>query len=176
MTPWPRHRSALLSVLLAGCLLGAAAPAAAQSPLKQNLAFTEPFVWYLANRLAYRLEQLQAGLGAKLDEPTRAQFRSDYEVLFHHHLIACGGPLPQLAELFKFFDLDDAESRQPLAVLSHVGGMEAQIFGIVDPWSGRIAQRLLTEFQSGRWQILPACIDAGFARQNPAIAAAQKQP
>lgn len=158
-------RAGMLALGLA--VAAAPAPALAQSPQRRNLAYTESFVLYLAGRLAYRLEVVQRAAGAKLEEQAWYPLRADYQMLYRRHLIACGGPLPQLAELFKFFDPDEAQPTGTLAALDEASRHEREIMLTVDSWAARIQSTLLAEFRSGDWQIQPACVDTGYARQNP---------
>ena len=155
-------------LLALGLALGPA-PATAQPLPTKNLAYTETFVLYLAGRLGYRLELQQRAAGLKLDDEAWYPRRADYRMLYRRHLIACGGPLPQLAEVFKHFDPDAAQPFGSLAALEEVSQQEPAMHQIVEPWLARIQQRWQAEFDSHEWQLQPACVDAGYARQNPGL-------
>lgn len=92
------------------------------------------------------------------------EYRDQYEILYHHYLVECGGPLPKIAESLRFFEV--ASNDSPIRVLSYAGRMESTIWPIIREWNGKILLQLMDTFSQGKYGFFPPCIVAGFKDQN----------
>lgn len=141
------------------------ASSAENIPRTRNLAYEDGFVWYLAGRLAHDLADFQVRSGVKLPSAQMSEYRDQYEILYHHYLVECGGPLPKIAESLRFFEFAPDDS--PTRVLSYAGRMESTIWPIVREWNGKILLQLMDTLSKGKYGFFPPCIVAGFKDQNP---------
>lgn len=132
----------------------------------RNLAYEGQFVWYLSGRLAHELVVYQKKLGLKFEDAEWNEHRLQYEMLYHHFLVDCNGPLPNIAEAVRFFDPSIHPDR-PHAVLAYVGSMEYQIWPTVQEWNVKILFPLLAAYSKGQYAPLPECVVAGYREQNP---------
>jgi hypothetical protein len=167
---WGRRRNVCLRSLLMRAVRAVGlvpafllvATAHAASPPQPNIAYDDGFVWYLAGRLAADLQTFQERSGIKV-EPG---FRADYEVIYHQHLVDCKGPLPALADVFRFNDLTK-ENKSQTANLAYVGRMEYEAWPIVQKWNRGILMSVLADLGSGKYGFFPQCVVEGFRLQNP---------
>jgi hypothetical protein len=134
-------------------------------PKSRNIAYEDGFAWYVAGRLAQELSAFQTKLDVNLSDSEVADFRNQYSIIYHNFIVACDGPLPEIAEALKFFDLNAQDTGTQ--VLSYVGQMEHSIWPIVQKWNSRILLVLLDEFKKGTYGFFPVCIVDGYKVQNP---------
>lgn len=139
--------------------------AATGVPPEQNLAYEDGFVWYLSGRLANQLIEFQLRSGIKMSSDEEHEHRAQYEILYHHYLVDCKGPLPRLAEYLQFFAFapEDTATR----ALEYAGRMESSIWPVVRDWNNEILLQLLDTYSKGKYGFFPACIVSGYKNQNP---------
>ncbi len=157
-------RMRLLFLLLVAIPFWANATTGPLQP-ERNLAYEDDFVWYLSGRLANQLIELQLRSGIKMSRDEEPEHRAQYEILYHHYLVECKGPLPRLAESLKFFTLVPADTAT--SALQYVGRMESSIWPVVRDWNNEVLLRLLDTYSRGKYGFFPACIVSGYKKQNP---------
>lgn len=158
------------SLLLVLALFPALASAAEDLAKSRNLAYEDDFVWYVATRLAHELTAFHSRSGIKRSDEEMSEQRAQFEILYHHYLVECKGPLPKLAESLSFFDVSAPGS--PTSVLAYAGHMESTIWPIVRDWNGSILLQLLDTYSKGTYGFFPACVTPGFKDQNPTLGTA----
>lgn len=159
--------------LLAFVLLMQWAPIACAQKAR-NLAYEDQFVWYVSARLAGDLVTFQKNAGIKLDENGWAESRSQYEILYHHYLVECNGPLTKIAEILSYFDASTDSDGAGFRALAYVGGMDDKIWPVVREWNSRILVQLLKTYASSKYGFFPECVVQGFKEQNPIPVANKK--
>jgi hypothetical protein len=136
---------------------------------RPSLAYDEGFVWYLSGRLAADLVRFQSTARARPQpEGEAAAQRADLELLYHRSLVDCKGPLPELAKVLRVIELKD--SVEPTFYLSIVGGMESEIWPIVQRWNSTIMIALVDTYAKGAYGVFPDCVLEEFRIQNPLLA------
>lgn len=157
-----------LIVLLAAAWLAPASQAAAPA---RNLAYDDDFVWYLAGRLTAELQMFQEKAGAYqgMDAQTRLSLTDQYQIVHHHFLLECDGPLPDVAKVFAWYDYANPPASNT-GLLSLVGRRDGEFWPVLRAWHSRILVRLLAVAAEGKYGFFPECIVAPFLKQNPDIA------
>ena len=153
------------SPLLVIALIPVFAWAAKDLPQDRNLAYEDDFVWYVSGRLAHELSDFQVRSGIKLKNSEMSDHRDQYEILYHHYLVECNGPLPRIAESLRFFDLSSKDTGN--RAMAYVGKMESVIWPIIRDWSGKILPQLMDTYSKGKYGFFPPCVVSGFKAQNP---------
>ncbi len=139
----------------------------AEAQPSSNLAYDDQFVWYLSGRLASELTVLQAQSGIKLSEGERAEQRQQFEIVYHHYLVRCDGPLPQIANALKFADMSITSQRPGTQLLGYVGSMDHEIWPRVQAWHVTVLSELLATYKAGKYGFFPDCVVSGYRDQNP---------
>jgi hypothetical protein len=155
MKPWV---TALLILLV--CSVAKAKPGG-------NLAYDDGFVWYLSGRLASEMTTFQARSGIKLSEGEWAEQRQQFEIVYHHYLVRCDGPLPQIAEALKFADMSITSRLPGTQLLGYVGKMDQEIWPQIYAWQAKVLTELLATYQAGKYGFFPDCVVSGYRDQNP---------
>ena len=153
------------TLLLLIALIPVFASAAEDLPRNRNLAYEDDFVWYVAGRLAHELSDSQIRSGIKLADSEISDNRDQYEILYHHYLIECSGPLPKIAESLKLFDPSSQDNGS--RALAYVGKMESAIWPTIREWNSRILLQLMDTYSKGNYSFFPPCVVTGFKDQNP---------
>lgn len=133
----------------------------------RNLAYDDGFVWYLAGRLASDQTALAERSGIKLSEGEWGEQRQQFEIVYHHYLVRCDGPLPQLAEVLKFADVSSTSTLSGTQLLAYAGSMDHRIWPQIQGWHTRVSLALMAMYRTGKYGFLPECVVSGFREQNP---------
>lgn len=151
-------RNLTLAILLATVYF----PTSANSEAK-NLAYNEEYIWQLAHRLAtvYGLRHNFSNLEAA----DSSQFLFDIALDYHHRMIACDGPLPQIAPRLKF-SLDTFTITSPPTVeqvLRIIGSTDHDVWPIMVKWANGIDKDISTTFHNGTISTnFPSCLVPGY--------------
>ena len=132
-----------------------------------NLAYDDGFVWYLSGRLASELTAFQARSGIKLSEGEWAEQRQQLEIVYHHYLVRCDGPLPKIAGTLKFADMSTPSKLPGTQLLGYVGSMDSEIWPQIQIWQAKVLTELIATYQAGRYGFFPDCVVSGYRDQNP---------
>lgn len=154
-------------ILFLVCILIGQLTYAANAQTSRNLAYDDKFVWYLAGRLASNLTEFQAKAGVSLNEGEWVEQRTQFEILYHHYLVECSGPLPKIAEILRFFDVSVSSDAEGTRGLAYVGSMDYKIWPVIREWHGKILVPLMNTYATGRYGFFPECVVQGFKEQNP---------
>jgi hypothetical protein len=132
----------------------------------RNLAYEDDFVWYVSSRLAGDLIHFQKRMAGspQLDEGEWAEQRMQFEMLYHHLLVDCDGPLPSVANILSYgFEIEEPKA----STLQYVGAMNSEFWPLIQSWNVKSTNKLLDMYASGKYGVFPSCIVAGYLRQNP---------
>ena len=134
---------------------------------EKNLFFSDVLIWKRAAGLAQALTSELFPPTLNISDSLRSDYRDQFEILYHHHLIACAGPLREIAALLKV----DAETRTLEPQITNnpliVNETAAAIDEIIAKWQRHIKLPLIKDFQSAKYGFFPNCIDPTFRKQNP---------
>lgn len=160
------HRAAIVKTWITAIFIVFICPGAMAQPGK-NLAYDDNFVWYLSGRLASELMAFQTRFGITLNEGEKAEQRQQFEIVYHHYLVRCDGPLPHIAEALKFADMSITSQRPGTQLLGYVGSMDYEIWPRVQAWHVKILTELLATYKAGAYSFFPDCVVSGYRDQNP---------
>ena len=132
-----------------------------------NLAYDDKFVWYLSGRLASELTAFQARSGITLSEGEWAEQRQQFEIVYHHYLVRCDGPLPQIANALKFADMSITSQLPGTQLLGYGGSMDYEIWPRIQAWHVKVLTELLATYKAGKYDFFPDCVVSGYRNQNP---------
>jgi hypothetical protein len=120
---------------------------------RQNIAYTDDYIWYLARGMADRRMDISFSNG--IDPESDYQIRSDTALLYHHYLISCDGPLDDLEKILTHLSTSD-----PRYFLG-ISGDEAQ--RILARWEAKFLPLLAELMASGRISSeLPSCVNKNY--------------
>lgn len=131
-----------------------------------NLVYDDNFVWYLSGRLASELTA-QVKTGVTLTEGELADQRTQLKIVYHHYLVRCDGPLPQIADAMKFADISITSQLPGTRLLGYVGSMDYEIWPRIQAWNVKVHTELLATYIAGKYGFFPDCVVAGYREQNP---------
>lgn len=132
-----------------------------------NLAYDDKFVWYLSGRLASELTTFQARSGIILSEGELAEQRQQFEIVYHHYLVRCDGPLAQIASALKLADMSITSQLPGTQLLGYVGSMDYEIWPRIQAWHAKVLTELLATYKAGKYGFFPDCVVSGYRDQNP---------
>lgn len=115
-----------------------------------NFAYDDGFIWYIAGRLSSETG-MRLNFG-QLEPADRHQFLGDLSLIYHHRLIACDGPLSEIAEKFRYFD---NEKLTVSSTLSYIGQADYEYWPVVRKWEASIRDEVTQLFSSGRFTTAP---------------------
>jgi hypothetical protein len=139
----------------------------AKAQPSSNLAYDDKFVWYLSGRLASELTAFQARSGITVSEGEWAEQRQQFEIVYHHYLVRCDGPLPQIANALKFADMSITLQLPGTQLLGYVGSMDYEIWPRIQAWHVKVRTELLATYKAGKYGFFPDCVVSGYRDQNP---------
>lgn len=158
--------SVLRSVLVAGFMINSAPLLAASPDVQSALAYRDPYVWHLADRLATGA-MLMVGLyeNSSLPPDFRFQVEGSFQVLYHRGLVACDGPLDEVAlrvdksQVMALRSLDDAALSTALVDEA----LTAEVQEALLNWNRSVFPTYLEMVKSGHHPVgLPACLNPNY--------------
>lgn len=166
----PRYVASFLGVLratfVAGFVINSAPILAAPPQVKSGLAYRDPYVWHLADRLATGA-MLMMGL---YDNPSfppdfRFQVEGGFRILYHRGLVACDGPLDEIAlrvdksQVMALRSLDDDALNMALADAALTTEVQEALLN----WNRSVFPKYLEMVKSGHPPVgLPACLNPNY--------------
>lgn len=143
--------------VLAGCR----AVGAIQSAEGRPVVYSESYVWYLADRLANTA--VSRSFAQPLAPDLAHQYQFELALLYHSGLIACDGPLDQIADAVKFSALatfKENGSVQLDDVLNALGKTDGLVQTILERWNGAVFPKISDVFRAGKvTTALPKCVN-----------------
>ncbi|WP_155675500.1 hypothetical protein [Burkholderia territorii] len=156
---------------LVGLLIGAASSSASASPLTEGtpVVYSESYVWYLSDRLANTA--MSRLFTRSLPADVAHQFQFDLALLYHHRLIACDGPLDQIADAVKFSALatpQDAGTANVDDVLNALGKTDSLVQSILEAWNDSVFPEISRVFRAGQGStVFPKCVNTHYTPPRP---------
>ena len=132
----------------------------------KNLAYEDDFSWHLAGRLTTQFFELKTSKNLDANEGEIAILKQQIEIIYHHLLVECNGPLPTLAPIFKFFELSNQKDERYASTLAAEGRMDSEIWPVITKWEISIRFKALEMLKSGSYGFFPKCVTPGFREQN----------
>lgn len=167
----------LRSLLVAGFVINSAPLIAASPNVQSALAYRDPYVWHLADRLATGA-MLMIGLyeNSSLPPDFRFQVEGSFRILYHRGLVACDGPLDEIAlrvdksQVMALRSLDDAALSASLVDAA----LTAEVQEALLSWNRSVFPTFLEMVKSGHHPAgLPACLNPNYVLP-PAVRSAVK--
>lgn len=167
----------LRSLLVAGFVINSAPLIAASPNVQSALAYRDPYVWHLADRLATGA-MLMIGLyeNSSLPPDFRFQVEGSFRILYHRGLVACDGPLDEIAlrvdksQVMALRSLDDAALSASLVDAA----LTAEVQETLLNWNRSVFPTFLEMVKSGHHPAgLPACLNPNYVLP-PAVRSAVK--
>lgn len=167
----------LRSLLVAGFVINSAPLIAASPNVQSALAYRDPYVWHLADRLATGA-MLMIGLyeNSSLPPDFRFQVEGSFRILYHRGLVACDGPLDEIAlrvdksQVMALRSLDDAALSASLVDAA----LTAEVQEALLNWNRSVFPTFLEMVKSGHHPAgLPACLNPNYVLP-PAVRSAVK--
>lgn len=166
----PRHIASFLSVLraifVAGFVINSAPLMAAPPKVQSALAYRDPYVWHLADRLATGA-LLMVGMydNSSFPPDIRFQVEGDFRMLYHRGLVACDGPLDEVAlrmdksQVMALRSLDDDALNKALVDAA----LTAEVQEVLLNWNRSIFPTYLEMVKSGHPPVgLPTCLNLNY--------------
>lgn len=154
----------LRSTLVAGLVLNSAPLIAAPPEVQSALAYRDPYVWHLADRLATATMMGLQGISS-LPPEARFQIEGSFLILYHRGLVACEGPLDEIAlrvdksQVRALRSLDD----DALSMALVNAAFTAEVQEVLLNWTRSVFPRYLEIVKSGHPPVgLPACLNPNY--------------
>ncbi|CAM3261190.1 hypothetical protein [Burkholderia ubonensis] len=141
--------------IISHLLLGLAATliccpvSAAPSEEGTALVYSDSYVWYLANRLADTA--MSRAFTQPLPPDIASQYHFELALLYHHGIVACDGPLDEIADAIKFSALTTIksdESTNPGDILNALGTTDNQVQSILGKWNATASPQFFQVFRA----------------------------
>lgn len=134
-----------------------------------SVVYSESYVWYLADRLA---NTAMSSLFTQPLAPDSAhQFQFELALLYHHGLIACDGPLDQIADAVKFSPLAMFKSDGSVNlgdILNALGRTDSLVQPILEKWNIAVFPEISQVFRAGKVSsALPKCVNPHYIVPRP---------
>jgi hypothetical protein len=127
---------------------------------RRNIAYEDDYIWYLARGMADR--QMEAVFPRGLPADVDYQIRSNASLLYHHHLIACDGPLDEIASSWSYSDVNYGDiSKSDLLHFLGTSGEKTQ--RILARWNAKIFPVLAALMANGKISTeFPSCVNKNY--------------
>ncbi|WP_175948104.1 hypothetical protein [Burkholderia pyrrocinia] len=149
---------------VASCSAGAA-PAAERTPL----VYSEGYVWYLSDRLANTA--MSRLFTQPLPPDVAHQFQFELALLYHHGLVACDGPLNQIADAVKFSALtipQDKSTANLDDILNALGQTDSLVQPILAAWNDAVFPEISRVFRARKTSTaFPKCTNPHYVAPRP---------
>jgi len=167
-------------IVVLACALGCAAQAAPKAPpgAGGNLAYRETYIWYLAAQLA---APVLAALAAPepLPPEDRHQYEFELTLLYHRALIACDGPLDEIAATLEHSYAADKKGAKTVdadQLLNALANAAADTRPILDKWNARVFPAILDTFRASKASTrFPDCTNPRYTIPPEALAPAARR-
>ncbi len=132
----------------------------------KNLAYEDDFAWYLAGRLTTQFFELKTSKNLDANAGEVAMLKQQLEIIYHHLLVECTGPLQTLAPILKIIVLGNQKDELNARAIVAAGELESKIWPVISNWEISIRFKALEMLKSGSYEFFPKCVTPGFRKQN----------
>ncbi|MCX5542801.1 hypothetical protein M3A49_25480 [Paraburkholderia sp. CNPSo 3076] len=133
------------------------------------VVYSESYVWYLADRLANTA--MNRLFTQPLAPDATHQYQFELSLLYYHGLIACNGPLDQIADAVKFSPLAMFKSNASVHLdetLNALGKTDSLVQPILEKWNRAVFPQISQEFRAGKASTaFPKCVNPHYALPLP---------